>query len=267
MTTIEDSGFLSDEAEAEEGRKSFRAKYVSAFTLADRMNHIAVGKLRDARLGDCEDSKFILYLLSIRVIEAFEAIVLLSERGMVTSAKLIIRPQLEALFTLAAIDKDRSLVARYFDAQTHAQYQKLRSSKNWQAPKLKEIYENDQLEVKLREMEVARRTSRPETLKPYQWANLADMSDYYNVYYVEYASYTHSNRESLEENLEWSEDGSVDAAFGPSDKDIYETIRNATAFTLLATMHMCSAFKILVGNELEDIKETMSQCDAQYYAS
>lgn len=93
------------------------------------------------------------------------------------------------------------------------------------------------------------------------------MSDYYNLYYVQYASYTHSNRESLEENLEWNEDGSVDAAFGPSDKDFYETVRNSAAFTLLAVMHMCHAFSIPLGDELESIKLLIDRCDAQYYSS
>ena len=264
MATIEQEGFLSEEAE--QGRSVFRAKYSGVLALAAEMNRVAIAKLQEARLSEIDDADFILYLLAIRIVEAYEAIVILMERGMVASAKLIIRPQLEALFTLAAIDKDRSLVQRYFDAQANAQFEKLKSSTKWQADALKAIFKEDGLEAKYIDMKKNRKAAPPAALRPFEWAQKAEMDDYYNTYYVHYASYTHTNREALEENMEWEEER-VTAAFGPSDTGFYETIRHATAFTLLATMHMCAAFKLPFTTELAGIHESIKKCDAQYDTS
>ena len=141
MTTIETDGFLS--SEAADGRHIFRKKYAYIFVLAEEMNQIALAKLREARLSEVDDADFLLYLLAIRIIESFEAVIVLMERGMLAPAKLIIRPQLEALFTLAAIDKDRTLVQKYLNAQDNAQFEKLRSSTKWRSAALKGIFKKD----------------------------------------------------------------------------------------------------------------------------
>lgn len=129
MTRIESDGFLSDEAI--EGRSVFRGRFSDVFALAEDVNRIAVKRLSQAKLADIVDGHFVLYLLTIRIVESFEAIVILMERGMLSPAKLIVRPILEALFTLAALEKNKELIAKYFDTQSEAHFALLRSSTKW----------------------------------------------------------------------------------------------------------------------------------------
>ena len=115
MSTIETDGFISDQAV--EGRAIFRDRFSDIFALAEDMNRVAVLKIGEAKLADIDNGLFILFLLTIRIIESYEAIIILMERGMLAPAKLIIRPLLEAMFTLAALVKDKDLITKYFDAQ------------------------------------------------------------------------------------------------------------------------------------------------------
>lgn len=262
MTKIETDGFLSDEAV--EGRTVFRARFSDIFSLAEDLNRVAVNKLGEAKLADAADGHFILYLLTIRIIEAFEAVIILMERGMLAPAKLIVRPVLEALFTLAALEKEKELIAKYFDMQSEAQFALLRSSTRWRNEDLKKVFKESKLEEKYLAKKKERKERPPETLRPMQWAEVAGYEDIYHLHYVRYASFTHSNLSALEDHMERDGEEKVEASFGPSIKGFYELLRDATHFTLLSVMHMCSAFRVPIDSDAARIQEGIEKLNAVY---
>ncbi len=92
MTEIETDGFLSDEAI--HGRTIYRERFAEWFDVAEKLNRLAIGSLSQAHLSDIDSAQQVVYLLTIRVIEAYESIVILMERGLLSSSKLIVRPML-----------------------------------------------------------------------------------------------------------------------------------------------------------------------------
>lgn len=252
MTKIETDGFLSDDAI--EGRAIFRERFSEIFALAEDLNRVAVAKLGEVKLSNIDDSRWVLYLLAIRIIESYEAIIILMERGMLTPAKLIIRPLLEALFTLAALEKDKGLIAKYFDAQNEAHFLLLRSSTQWRNEDLKKIFKESKLEAKFIQKKEERKVSPPASLSPIEWAKAADCEDFYHFYYVQYASFTHSNLSALEDHMERDGEEKVEASFGPTITGFNDLLRDATSFTLLSVMHMCSAFHLEIDSDADRIQ-------------
>ncbi len=262
MTKIETDGFPSDEAV--EGRAVFRERFLHIFDLAEDLNRVAIKKLSEAKLADVPEGHFVLYLLSIRIIESFEAIIILLERGMLAPAKLIVRPVLEALFTLAALEKDKELVAKYFGMQSEAHFKLLWSSTRWRNENLKKAFKESKLEEKYIEKKKARQQSPNEFLRPIQWAEAAGYEDFYYVHYVQYASFTHSNLSALDDHMDRGGDDTVEASFGPSVDGFYELLRDATNFTLLSVMHMCSAFRLEIDADADRIQEGIEKLNAVY---
>ncbi|MDI1339269.1 DUF5677 domain-containing protein [Polaromonas sp.] len=262
MTRIESDGFLSDEAI--EGRSVFRGRFSDVFALAEDVNRIAVKRLSQAKLADIVDGHFVLYLLTIRIVESFEAIVILMERGMLSPAKLIVRPILEALFTLAALEKNKELIAKYFDTQSEAHFALLRSSTKWRNEDLKRLFRDSKLEEKYIEKKKERKESPPESLRPIQWAEAAGYEDFYHLHYVQYASFTHSNLSALEDHMDMDGEAKVEASFGPSANGFFELLIDATNFTLLSVMHMCSAFQIEIDQDADRIQERVEILCSKY---
>jgi len=265
MTKIETDGFLSDEAA--EGRAVFRERFADIFALAEDMNRIAVKKLGEARLSDIHEGQFVLYLLAIRIIESYEAIIILMERGMLAPAKLIIRPLLEALFTLAALEKDKDLISKYFDTQSQAQFELLRSSTKWRNEDLKKLFKESRLEAKYIEKKRELKENPPVTLRPIDWAKAAGYEDFYHFYYVHYASFTHSNLSALEDHMERDGEEKVEASFGPTIAGFDDLLGHAIRFTLLSVMHMCSAFHIEIDSDVDRIEEGLRKLNAMHNAS
>lgn len=262
MSTIEIEGFLSNEAT--DGVAVFRERFKDLFDLVEDANRVFVAALQTAKLADIEDSKFGVYLLAIRVVESFEAIVILMERGMLSPAKLVIRPLLEAMFSLGAIQKDESLVKKYFDTQNKAHFELLKSTTRWKDPILRALSHEHGFEKKYINKKKELNESPPEALRPYEWAEAAGYEDLYHVYYVYYASFTHSNLSALEDHLDRDIEDKVEASFGPSIQGFYDILRNATAFTLVSIMHLCSAFGIGIDANANRIHEEIRRLDEKY---
>lgn len=265
MSTIEIEGFLSNEAT--DGIAVFRERFKDLFDLAEDANRVCVAALRRAKLADIENSKFVVYLLAIRVVESFEAVVLLMERGMLAQAKMVIRPLLEAMFSLGAIQKDEALVKKYFDTQNKAHFDLLKSTTRWKDPILRALSHEHGFEKKYINKKKELNESPPEALRPHEWAEAAGYEDLYHVYYVYYASFTHSNLSALEDHIDRDKEDKVEASFGPSIQGFYDILRNATAFTLVSIMHMCSAFKIDIDADAKRVHEEICRLDKKYNAT
>lgn len=253
---------MSDEAA--DGKAVFRTRFGDIFALAEDANRVAVAALRSAKLANVENSKFVIYLLTIRVVESYEAIILLMELGMTAPAKLIIRPLLEAMFSLAAIQKDESLVDRYFDTQNKAHFELLRSTTQWKDEILRVLSREHGFERKYIEKKKELKETPPETLRPIEWAKAAEYEDLYHVYYAHYASFTHSNLSALEDHISRDEEEKVEAAFGPSIEGFYDIVRSATAFSLMSIMHMSQAFGLVIDEDANRIHEEIRRLDAKY---
>lgn len=260
MTQIETDGFLSDEAMA--GSAIYRERFAGWFEFAENLNRLAVKSLGMAHLKDIDPAKHVIYLLTIRILEQYESIVILVERGILSSAKLIVRPMLEALFTLAALAKDSSFVTEYLGSQRYVDLNALRSSCRWRNKDLMKRFKEHNLESRYIELKDELKNMPVELLKPIHWAKLSDYEDFYHVYYVEYCSSTHSSPSILNEHMD-SDGDDVEIAFGPAIDGFGLLFGNASCFLFLAFMHMTSAFDIKVEDEMDRLHTVLQELRSQ----
>ena len=170
---------------------------------------------------------------------------------MVAPAILLVRPILEALFTIAAISANPELLERYHATQQKFDREKLWATTQWKDDYLKTIFKTNALEKKYIELSKALKKNPPAAYKPIDWAKSAGLEDFYNTFYIYYASQTHSNLEALELHVDRDAhaDGTVDAAFGPSSEGLVETLRNSTSFCLMAMRHLATLYDVAFDHE------------------
>ena len=266
MTTLETDGFLSDDAVTSVA--DYRARFNDLFSVAKSTNQFALKILRSPHFANAEEWQLISCLLTIRIVEAFEGTILLIERGMVAPATLMLRPILEALFILGALQADKSLVSAYHDAQARADKKKLYAAMQWKNDGLRRLSKSADLERRYIEIKEAHKQNPPIEMTPIDWARKATLEDFYHTYYVFYASRTHSNREALDDHIDQSDHAAdqIDLAFGPKLDGIYDVIRNASTFCLMAIMYLGEAFELDTQEGSREIFEAIQEIDQTYNA-
>ena len=168
---------------------------------------------------------------------------------------------------MAALEKDKALITKYFDTQSKAGFELLRSSTQWRNNGLKKIFKESKLEEKSIKKKKEIKENPPETFRPIDWARAADYEDFYHLYYVQYASFTHSNLSALEDHMEMDGKEKVEASFGPTITGFYNLLSDATNFTLLSVLHMCSAFQVEIDLDSNRIQEGLRKLNATHKAS
>ena len=264
MTTIETDGFLS--AEACNAIADYRAQFKDLFSVADATNQFAISIMRSPRLAEAEEWQLVSCLLTIRIVEAFEGSILLIERGMIAPATLMLRPILEALFILGALQADHSLISAYHGTQAKADRRKLHAAMQWKSEPLRRLSKASNLEAKYIEIREAHKSAPPEELSPIAWATKASLEDFYHTYYVFYSSHTHSNQEALNDHIDQSDDNGdeIDLAFGPKIDGVYDIIRNASAFCLMAVTYLGEAFGIDTQEGSQQVSDSIHGIDKTY---
>lgn len=222
MTKIETDGFLSEESE--NGKSQIIEKYEDAFNFAGNLNRFCMTFLNRLNIDWKNNFRLIVNALILRVVENFQAIYLMLERGMLVPSKVLTRANLETLFILAGLQKEPELLQSYLDQHDEAHKRSLKAALQFQNEQLKasvkritveKLYIKKKAELKNRELNV---------LKPKQWAKAAGLEDFYNLYYTMYSNAIHSNLSALEDHVD-DKPEQIDISYGPSDRDLYELMQ------------------------------------------
>jgi len=111
MSKIEIDGFLSNEAD--EGRNLILNSYREAFVLAKDLNRQSMSLFQEYSLCMNNEVKIAIAALMSRIVETYQGVIIMLERGMTSQARILVRSQLEALFQMAAMVKNPNLYDSY----------------------------------------------------------------------------------------------------------------------------------------------------------
>jgi hypothetical protein len=134
MTKIEIDGFLSNEAE--DGRNLVINSYREAFVLSKDLNRQAMSLFREYNLCMNNEIKIAIAALMTRIVETYQGVILMLERGMTSQARMLVRSQLEALFQMAAMVKNPDLYDSYAAKHYRSTISALKSAKRWKQESL-----------------------------------------------------------------------------------------------------------------------------------
>ena len=164
----------------------------------------------------------------IRSLELYQAVILLLGHGMHSGARILLRAQLEALFTLGAICECSDMLDRFLDE--HQIVRKkignriLKSTSKGLAKLRLKIDEKSLLEIK---QKIADSNIHHTTVE--EFARAAGLHDIYATAYVCLSGAVHSTAYDLEGHLDDSPDNSAKKGFahGPSAKETGSLLTSA----------------------------------------
>jgi hypothetical protein len=83
------------------------------------------------------DVEIAVAALMTRIVETYQGVIIMLERGMTSQARMLVRSQLEALFQMAAIVKDPNLYNSYVANHYRSTISGLKSAKRWKQESLR----------------------------------------------------------------------------------------------------------------------------------
>ena len=261
MTKIETDGFLSEESE--NGKSQILEKYEDAFNFAGNLNRFCMTLLDKLNIDWKNNFRLIVNTLILRVVENFQAVYLMLERGMLIPSKVLTRANLETLFILAGLQKNPNLLQCYLDQYDEGHKRSLRAALQFKNESLKasvkeidieKLYIKKKKELKNKELNI---------LKPKQWAIEAGLEDFYNLYYIMYSNAIHSNLSALNDHVDDLRQR-LDLSFGPSDKELYE-IMQCNFYILINSLRATSLVNnIDISKEIDGFANEIRSLDKKY---
>jgi len=171
-----------------------------------------------------------------RIASAFEAVIVLAERGMYTEGLNQRRSMLEGLFVLGALWKEPSLVEKYLEDDQHRVLRILKNIKKT-SPMIQDviapILSPMSLDKKVAGLKST--TAGKEATKTAAYAEAAGLYDYYLTDYSFASEASHHVAKDLERQIALDEDGNVDGVYwGPEAEPPSELLSNAVDYMLKA---------------------------------
>ncbi len=258
MSTIDKEGFLS--GEIHKSIAYYREKHKEIFDISHVLNRECVLLINNSKIDWENQSRLVIQALFLKVLEKYQAIIILLERGMTSSAKVLARAIFETTFIIVALTKDPGLLKNYID-QHHDRYKKaLKSALQFKSSALKKAMKEIDVEKRYLEKKAELKDKELEILAPKTWAKLAGLDDFYNLYYVKYSNATHSNISALDDHVDKLEE-TWNLAFGPSDNDLYEMLKGCT-YSILNCASCCAEINNLnIDDQLKKLEAKIVEHD------
>ena len=113
-------------------------------------------------------------------------------------------------------------------------------------------------ETKLKEI-------KTNSLKVSQWAGKAELSDFYNVFYVENSSAIHSDMWALDDHVSGDSKHGLQVNFGPNDFDLYHILRTSISVMISAMESFSVAQGIKIAEPIKKLHSRALELDKTYY--
>lgn len=181
-----------------------------------------------------------------RIASAFEAVIVLAERGMYTEGLNQRRSMLEGLFVLGALWKEPNLVEKYLEDDQHRVLRILKNIKRASpiiqdaiAPELPSV----SLDAKVADLKSSTAGRNASTTAAY--AEAAGLLDYYLTDYSFASEASHHVAKDLERQIALDEDGDVDSIYwGPEAESPSDLLSNAVDYMLMAIVAVEGLFEL-----------------------
>lgn len=247
---ISEQGFFSPEVV--ESTRQIRQAYGEVFEVAEQLSQLLIRLLREAELDRVSPKNMAMNAIAAKSLELFQCSIILLERGCIPAAKILCRAMIETVYKLSAIQLSPDAIDLYHGQVSHTRLQKLKS-----VQKYKQKHKNSGIALGIEaEIERLSKEQLPRT-EPYQWARLAQMEDFHNLYYQGMSDDVHNNIESL--NHYFDETSTHLVNFGPSDKDLI-LVATACQRTMLNAIEKYGLF--LNASATEELSAVSLRIDA-----
>lgn len=223
MTTeIDENGFLKGLIAT--WVAEHREKNAEFFEAVEDLN-VECNRFLDRRSIDLSSERDVTSaVIFARLLELFQGIIVVLERGMISAARPLFRVYLEAYFTFVAIQNDPEFVKTYLDQFHIHQRQiakRIAKSSSQGIADLRASISKERLD----DMDQLIRKKNIKGLKVRDIAIKAGLEDIYLTAYAYLSEAIHTSPYEIERHLRFNDEGSITAfEYGPSDIDTRTTL-------------------------------------------
>lgn len=199
-TTLSDEGFLSDEMAAV--TCAIREKYNLWLLELRALNRLLVGAQYGFTVHEQSAREVVCTALYIRTLVHNQASVLLIERGMLTSARVMARCALEALFNLGACAHEPTRALAFIDADEVNKRRKAKYLADVQDPKVRETAAAFDLQRILADTQQRIAELDAHKMDTRDMAKAAGLEDLYLTAYAFLSGAVHSSARDIDQHWE-----------------------------------------------------------------
>jgi hypothetical protein len=209
-------------------------QYPKLLDLCYRTNELAQSVKHDFRVDTADGQQVLAVTIFMRMLNGFQAVVVLARMGLRTDAQVVARGTLEALFVLKLICEDKDFVSEYVKSDKANQLKLFRvaaASTNVNLADVRTIATPEAI------AELARQVEDQEcrAINVEEVARRAKLHHLYDTEYRFLSLETHAAPRSMENLVEFDQNGKV-VGFRtwPTDKDIVMVLTIAAEILLIA---------------------------------
>jgi hypothetical protein len=256
MPPLDEKGFLGKEVE--KWIQEIRYAHKDFFALADEVNKYCQKAMYSFEAHNRDKQEVLVSTLYLRVLNNYQASILLAERGMMPQSGVLARAMIEALFSLCAIAKNEKYANDFILENQKHRLKFLNKFRQLHGGLPPDSYkeEVDLLEQKLKD-EIKSGEIKEKSTE--QWSRDADMHDWYLTAYSLLSVSVHSKVKDLERYLVLNDkEDIVEFRWGPDDHDIEKILMTLIQGILTALNCACSLFNQKQEFEVRNFQERLN---------
>lgn len=240
-----------------------RRAHAEIFQFCLRLNRLAHQCLFEAKVDGEDLRELLLSTLMPKGLGAYQAVILLSERGMPAQSRVLLRTLLEVTFRIGAIAKNPE-VARAYALEDAARRKKvinkLRMLSSYEAFADKATLDSthEALSDRIKSQGI-------KELKTQWFAEQAGLTDFYHSAYSYLSDAVHVSVSHLEDALDLDENGElVGLTYGPSGADIEATLLTAAESLIFCLRGTYSVVDIDSADDVHRMHDEFNALHARY---
>jgi len=237
--------------------KAVESRYSDFFDACNKINKLAQGLKFELQIHNKDGREVLVATLFLRILNAYQAIILVTKLGLIVEAKVVLRSAIESLFILRLLSQDRKFLTEYVGSDEVRRLKWMNvalDSKSTLFDKLR-----DHATSALRE-ELKGKIDKNQwkELKTIDVASRAGLKEMYDTDYRLLSEEVHTLPISMEYLLGADEDGDIRTfEWGPTDKGIDYVLFTAIRVLFISLVALAELFELNKAEDLRSIDATL----------
>jgi hypothetical protein len=235
------------------------------------VHSLAVGAFRNVQVRNRDPQRILAYTVFYRLLTAYQAVVLLTARGMDVEAKVMLRMMTEAIIVLVAASKNSAFAVRFIKADEDIKRRLLKNTlaaETQREPGLKAFATPLQLEQLKSELADLERKQTDKTLEKEihikDIASEAGLLTLYRKHFTFFSLFAHLTPSGMKQFLLTNEKGEITHfRSGMFYDDALSNTRSAIVFVMMALFATKDLFGLNVQSDVDKINQRLEGLIAQ----
>jgi hypothetical protein len=250
-----EKGFLG--TSIDDFSKSVQVHYSKFFELSHDINELAHAIKFELKVHNRDRQEFLSATLFLRLLNGFEAVVILGIKGLLFEAKVVLRSVIESLFILKLLCEKEDFALEYLGSSKVQSLKWMKIAHETQDPNFESLrqYASPEVMDTLRK-EIEQHGLRKLDVEP--TAKRAGLHHFYNAQYRLLCEQVHCLPISLDPFLVQDEDGELSSFdWGPKHDDLDFVLFTNVQMLLVALESITQLFEVDKKEKLEQIRQAL----------